>query len=165
MNRYVLSILVKDNSGVLRRVAGLFSRRGYNIESLTVGNTEVSGTSRITVVVTGDEYIVDQIRKQVSKLQEVIKISQLEPGASVYRELMLLKVKTTKSTRAEILEIINIFRAKVIDVSQNSIVVEATGDTSKLNAIYDMLSPFTILELNRTGLAALGRGNQSLKEE
>ena len=165
MNRYVLSILVKDNSGVLRRVAGLFSRRGYNIESLTVGNTEEEGTSRITVVVAGDEYIVEQIRKQVSKLIEVIKISQLEAEESVYRELMLLKVKTTKATRGEIIEIVNIFRAKIIDVAPNSMIIEITGDSKKLQAIYGMLEPFTILEMNRTGLAALSRGEKLLKKD
>lgn len=158
VNKYVLSVLVKNHSGVLRRVSGLFARRGYNIESLTVGVTENPKVSRMTVVVCGDEYIVDQITKQVSKLVEVFKVEILPAETSVFRELLLVKVKTSKDSRAEILEISNIFRSRVVDVAADSLVLEATGDTNKLTALLKMLEPFTILELVRTGLTALQRG-------
>ena len=165
MKKYVLSVLVRNHSGVLRRVSGLFARRGYNIESLTVGVTENPKVSRMTVVVCGDEYIVDQITKQVSKLVEVIKVEILKQESAVYRELLLVKVKTTKDTRAEILEISNIFRSHVVDVSAESLVLEATGDANKLTAFLRMLEPFTILEIVRTGLAALQRGDKIFSEE
>ena len=163
-NRYVLSILVKNHSGVLRRVSSLFARRGYNIESLSVGVTQDTDVSRITVVVRGDEYIIDQIKKQVSKLVEVIKIELLDDDEAVYRELMLIKVKTTKATRAEILEIADIFRAHSVDVSISALVLEATGDNKKLAALIRMLQPFTVLEIVRTGLAAINRGPVCLKD-
>lgn len=163
-SRYVLSILVDNHSGVLRRVSSLFARRGYNIESLSVGLTEDSDVSRITVVVNGDEYIIDQIEKQVSKLVEVRKVELLAADEAVYRELMLIKVKTTTATRAEILEIANIFRAHIIDVSEGSLVLEATGDSSKLAALVRMLEPFTVIEIVRTGLAAVRRGAEGLKQ-
>ena len=165
MNKYVLSGLVKNHYGVLRRVSGLFARRGYNIESLTVGVTENPELSRITAVVCGDEYTVDQITKQVSKLVEVIKVEILAPETSVFRELALIKVKTTHETRAEILEISEIFRARVVDVAEKSLVIEATGDTSKLSALLKMLEPFTILEIVRTGLAAVQRGSKHFIDE
>lgn len=156
--RYVLSILVQNHSGVLRRVSSLFSRRGYNIESLSVGVTEDPEISRITAVAKGDEYILDQIKKQVSKLIDVKKIELMEEGNSVFREMMLVKVKTTKSTRAEILEIANIFRAHIVDVSPDSLILEATGDSPKLAALVKMLEPFTVIEIVRTGLSAVRRG-------
>ena len=165
VKRYVLSILVKNHSGVLRRVSSLFARRGYNIESLSVGVTQDTDVSRITVVVRGDEYIIDQIKKQVSKLIEVIKIELLDDDEAVYRELMLIKVKTTKATRAEILEIADIFRAHIIDVSISALVLEATGDNKKLAALIKMLQPFTILEIVRTGFAAVRRGEKSFSGE
>lgn len=140
VKRYVLSILVKNHSGVLRRVSSLFARRGYNIESLSVGVTQDTDVSRITVVVRGDEYIIDQIKKQVSKLIEVIKIELLDDDEAVYRELMLIKVKTTKATRAEILEIADIFRAHIIDVSISALVLEATGDNKKTGGAYQNAS-------------------------
>ncbi len=160
--RYVLSILVDNHSGVLRRVSSLFSRRGYNIESLTVGKSENPELSRITVVAKGDEYVLDQIKKQVNKLVEVKKIELMEDDSSVFRELMLIKVKSTKTTRAEILEIANIFRAHIIDVSTGALVMEATGDSPKLAALVKMLEPFTVLEIIRTGLAAVKRGSESM---
>lgn len=164
--RCILSILVENKSGVLRRVSNLFSRRGYNIESLSVGVTEDEGVSRITVVaVDCDENIIDQITKQVFKLIEVIKVEILDESKTVMRELQLIKVKTTKQTRAEILEIANIFRSRVVDVSSGSLVLEATGGTQKINALINMLKPFTILEIVRTGLAAIERGEKPLKEE
>ena len=163
-HRYVLSILVENHSGVLRRVSSLFARRGYNIESLSVGVTQDPELSRITVAVKGDEYIIDQIKKQVFKLVEVRKIELLDDDEAVYLELMLIKVKSTKSTRAEVLEIANIFRAHIIDVSVSALVLEATGDSKKLNALIKLLEPFTVLEIVRTGLAAVKRGPECLKE-
>lgn len=165
MKRYVLSILAKNSSGVLRRISSLFARRGYNIESLSVGITEDPSVSRVTAVAKGDEYIVDQITKQVSKLVEVIGVEILDDDASVYRELILIKVKTTKSTRGEILEIANIFRAHVVDVSPSAIIFEATGDSKKILALLRMLEPFTILEIVRTGLAGIKRGGASFEEK
>lgn len=164
-NRYVLSILVENRSGVLRRVAGLFSRRGYNIESLTVAETEDRGISRITAVVSGDLLVVDQIMKQMAKLVEVIRISLLGTQEAVYRELVLIKVETTPQTRGEILEIVGIFRAKVVDVDASSIVVEVIGHGKKLEAAIEMLEPFGIIEMVRTGLAAMERGNKQFKSE
>lgn len=165
MKSYVLSVLVKNHSGVLRRVSSLFARRGYNIESLTVGVTENPKLSRMTVVVSGDEYTVDQITKQVSKLVEILNVEILDPETSVFRELVLVKVKTTREARAEILEISNIFRSRVVDVAENSLVLEATGDANKLSALIKMLEPFTVLEIVRTGFAAVRRGEKSFSGE
>ena len=165
MKSYVLSVLVKNHSGVLRRVSSLFARRGYNIESLTVGVTENPKLSRMTVVVSGDEYTVDQITKQVSKLVEILNVEILDPETSVFRELVLVKVRTTRETRAEILEISNIFRSRVVDVAEHSLVLEATGDANKLNALIRMLEPFTVLEIVRTGFAAMRRGEKSFSGE
>ncbi len=161
--RYVLSILVQNHSGVLRRVSSLFARRGYNIESLTVGLTEDSGLSRVTVAVMADEHILGQICEQVRKLVEVVRVEILDDGSSVYRELMLIKVKTERESRAEILEIANIFRAHIVDVSPGALVLEATGDSKKLGALVKMLEPFTVLEIVRTGLAGIQRGETRLK--
>ena len=165
MKSYVLSVLVKNHSGVLRRVSSLFARRGYNIESLTVGVTENPKLSRMTVVVSGDEYTVDQITKQVSKLVEILNVEILDPETSVFRELVLVKVRTTRETRAEILEISNIFRSRVVDVAEHSLVLEATGDANKLNALIRMLEPFTVLEIVRTGFASVRRGEKSFSGE
>ena len=165
MKSYVLSVLVKNHSGVLRRVSSLFARRGYNIESLTVGVTENPKLSRMTVVVSGDEYTVDQITKQVSKLVEILNVEILDPETSVFRELVLVKVRTTRETRAEILEISNIFRSRVVDVAEHSLVLEATGDANKLNALIRMLEPFTVLEIVCTGFAAVRRGEKSFSGE
>ena len=165
MKSYVLSVLVKNHSGVLRRVSSLFARRGYNIESLTVGVTENPKLSRMTVVVSGDEYTVDQITKQVSKLVEILNVEILDPETSVFRELVLVKVRTTRETRAEILEISNIFRSRVVDVAEHSLVLEATGDANKVNALIRMLEPFTVLEIVRTGFAAVRRGEKSFSGE
>lgn len=165
MKSYVLSVLVKNHSGVLRRVSSLFARRGYNIESLTVGVTENPKLSRMTVVVSGDEYIVDQITKQVSKLVEILNVEILDPETSVFRELVLIKVRTTRSTRAEILEISNIFRSRVVDVAENSLVLEATGDANKLKALIRMLEPFTVLRSCARGFAAGSRREKSFSRE
>ncbi len=164
MNSYVLSILVKNHSGVLRRVSGLFSRRGYNIKSLSVGETEDSRISRITVVVSGDEYIVEQITRQVSKLIEVINIEKINSG-EVFRELALIRIKTTTEMRSEIIEMINIFRARVVDVSESSLIAEVTGDNSKVEAFIKAVEPYGILELVRTGLTAIKRGSSIASEE
>ena len=164
MKRYVLSVLVENHSGVLSRVSGLFSRRGYNIYSLSVGVTEDPGISRMTIVVKGDKYIVEQIKKQLNKLIDVIKVIELKPDSSVYRELILIKVATTTKQRAEVIEIVNVFRGRVVDVVSESLIIELTGDESKIEALINMLEPYGIKEIIRTGLTALERGNKVIKE-
>lgn len=163
MTKHVLSVLVENQSGVLSRISGLFSRRGYNIHSLSVGETQDPGVSRMTIVVDASEQILEQIKKQLNKLVDVIKILELEGETSVYRELALIKVTTNKTTRAEITEIANIFRARVIDVADASLMVEATGDQGKLTALINMLEPYGLKEVIRTGITALERGNKELK--
>jgi len=163
-NKYVLSILVENHSGVLSRVAGLFSRRGYNIESLSVGITENPNISRMTIVVNGDKYILEQIKKQLNKLINVIKIIELKKEKSVYRELALIKVNSDVDKRASIIEIVNIFRGKILDVASETITIEITGDQSKLNAFTDILEPYGIKEIVRTGLIGLERGNKQINQ-
>ena len=158
MRRLVLAILVKNTAGVLSRVTGLFSRRGYNIDSLTVGETLDKEISRITVTCFGDELILDQIKNQVSKLVDVIEITDLSQNESVYRELVLIKVNADEKTRQSIIEITNVFRARIIDVAARSLVLEITGDTSKTEAFIEMLKPFGIIELIKTGLTGVTRG-------
>ncbi|MGD9677294.1 MAG: acetolactate synthase small subunit [Vulcanibacillus sp.] len=165
MERHVLSILVENQAGVLSRVAGLFTRRGYNIDSLTVGETTDSKISRMTIVVRGDEYILEQIRKQLNKLIDVIEIVQLMPENSVYRELAIIKVKADTTNRAEIFETVNIFRGKIIDIASGSVIVEATGDEKKISALVEILTPYGIKELVRTGLTALERGNKDINKK
>ena len=160
MEKYVLSIYVKNHSGVLQRVSGLFSRRGYNIESLSVSVTERSDISCITIVVIGDLQILDQIEKQVLKLVEVISVERLEGDVAVYRELALIKIKTTDENRTEIIELLNIFRARIVAVAPSSLIAEVTGDSSKVQSFINTFERFTILELVRTGLTAIKRGNQ-----
>ncbi len=162
--KHVLSVLVENHSGVLSRVSGLFSRRGYNIDSLSVGETEDPKISRMTIVTDSDEYTLEQIKKQLNKLIDVIKIIELEDGSSISRELALIKISATKETRAEIIEIANIFRAHIVDVSCDSIVIEATGDEAKIIALSNMLESYGIKELVRTGLTALERGDSELKK-
>ena len=164
MKRYVLSVLVENHSGVLSRVSGLFSRRGYNIDSLSVGVTEDPNVSRMTIVVRGDQYILEQIKKQLNKLIDVIKVIELRSDQSVYRELVLLKVRATTEQRAEIIEIVNIFRGKVVDVTSESLMIEITGDEEKLFALINMVEPYGIKEMIRTGLTALERGNKEIKQ-
>lgn len=163
MTNHVLSVLVENQSGVLSRIAGLFSRRGYNIHSLSVGETEDPTVSRMTIVVDANEQILEQIKKQLNKLIDVIKIIELDNETSVYRELALIKVNTTKTTRAEIIETINIFRGRIIDVADTSLMIEATGETGKLTALINMLEPYGIKEIIRTGITALERGSKELK--
>lgn len=162
--RMVLSILVDNTSGVLSRVAGLFSRRGYNIDSLTVGETEDSQVSRMTVAVTGDEAILEQITKQLSKLEDVKEIVELLPDSSVCRELVLVKVSANRAQRTEINTVANIFRAKVVDVSEEFMMMELTGTTSKIDAFIKLLDGFEINELVRTGITGLTRGFNSLDD-
>ncbi|NLK97910.1 acetolactate synthase small subunit [Defluviitalea saccharophila] len=164
MKRHVLSILVENHSGVLSRVSGLFSRRGYNIDSLSVGETEDPNVSRMTIVVRGDEYILEQIKKQLNKLIDVIKVIELKAEQSVYRELMLLKVGADTDKRAEIIEIVNIFRGRIVDVASESLMIEVTGDEGKLSALISMMEPYGIKEMIRTGLTALERGNKEIKQ-
>lgn len=156
--KHTLSVLVENKPGVLARIAGLFSRRGFNIDSLAVGPTEDPTLSRMTIVVDAEEHSLEQITKQLNKLINVVKISDLDPGNSVVRELVLIKVKAGSKNRAEIIEIADIFRANIVDVSPASLTLEATGATDKLTAIEDMLRPYGISELVRTGKVALGRG-------
>ena len=142
MNRHVLSVLVENQSGVLSRVSGLFSRRGYNIDSLSVGETEDPKVSRMTIVVSGDDYILEQIKKQLNKLIDVIKIVELDAEKSVFRELAMIKVNTTMETRASIIEIVSIFRANIVDVSNETLTVEMTGDESKIEAFINLMNNY-----------------------
>ncbi len=163
MERIVLSLLVDNTSGVLSRVAGLFSRRGYNIESLTVGVTADERYSRMTVVSVGDQEILDQIEKQLRKLEDVRDIKELKPGNSVFRELILVKVKANSGQRQAVSAIAEIFRATIVDVGRESLTVMLTGDQSKLDALINLLEDYEILELARTGLTGLSRGSDDVR--
>ncbi|MBN1289628.1 MAG: acetolactate synthase small subunit [Actinobacteria bacterium] len=156
--KHTLSVLVENKPGVLARVAGLFSRRGFNIDSLSVGVTDRPEVSIMTVVVDVEEHSLEQVRKQLNKLVNVIKISDLPSENSVRRELALIKVKADSRTRAEIIEIVNIFRAKVVDVGKGTLSVEVTGSKDKLAGLEDLLKPYGVVELVRTGTVALPRG-------
>jgi acetolactate synthase-1/3 small subunit len=159
---HTLSVLVEDRPGVLARVSALFSRRGFNIESLAVGATELKGVSRMTIMVAVEDFPLEQVTKQLNKLINVIKIVEQDPGTSVARELMMIKVRSDASARGEVIEIVNLFRAKVIDVSPESITVEATGTPDKLEALLKMLDPYGIREIAQSGIVALGRGPKSM---
>lgn len=156
--RHVLSILVVNHSGVLSRVSGLFSRRGYNIDSLSVGTTQDPKYSRITVSVHGDDLVIEQIQKQVAKLVDVLEVMELAPEASVYRELCFIKVAAGAVVRLEVLSIVEVFRASIIDVSSESLTVEMTGDQDKIAAFVELMKPYGILEIVRTGLSGIMRG-------
>jgi len=160
--KHILGVLVENHPGVLSKVSGLFSRRGFNIDSLAVGVTEDPNISRMTIVVDGDQYIVEQLTKQLNKLVNVIKVGDIGED-SVTRELALIKVRATPSTRNQISEIANIFRAKIVDINKYSMTVEITGDDNKIAAIVDMLKDFGILEMVRTGTIAIDRGNKMIK--
>lgn len=162
-SRHVLSILVRNQSGVLSRITGLFSRRGYNIDSLTVGVTEDPNLSRMTVCVHTDEDTVIQIKNQVRKLYDVLKVVELSPKDSVIREIVMVKIKANSDQRAEVIGICDIFRASIVDVAPESLVAQITGDEDKLEAFVSMLEPFGIKEIVRTGLTALNRGSEELK--
>ena len=160
MNKKVLSVLVDNTSGVLNRVAGLFSRRGYNIDSLTVGVTQDPRYSRMTIVVTGDDDIIEQIIKQIEKLVDVNNVEVLEDNNSVCRELILTKVKTTPEQRQQVMAVADIFRAKIVDVGIDSLIIELTGNQNKLDAFLNLLADYEILELVRTGITGLARGTK-----
>ncbi len=162
--QHVLSLLVEDKPGLLTRVAGLFARRGFNIESLAVGKTEVPGLSRITVVVEVEGLPLEQVTKQLNKLVNVLKIVELDSEQSVQREHMLVKVRVDNSTRSQILEAANLFRARVVDVVTDALVIEVTGDTAKINALLKVLEPYGIKEIAQSGLLAIGRGSKSITE-
>ncbi|WP_345750779.1 acetolactate synthase small subunit [Microbacterium rhizophilus] len=164
MTTHVLSLLVEDKPGLLTRVAGLFARRGFNIESLAVGVTEVPGLSRITVVVDVDELPLEQVTKQLNKLINVIKIVELEPSSSVQREHMLVKVRADNSSRSNVIEVVNLFRANVVDYAPDALVIEVTGDKGKVDAFLKAIEPFGIREIAQSGLLALGRGSKSITE-
>jgi acetolactate synthase I/III small subunit len=162
MERHTLSVLVEDKPGVLARVSGLFSRRGFNIESLAVGPTEHPEVSRMTIVVAVDDFPLEQVTKQLNKLVHVIKIVELEPAASVQRELLLVKVRADPGVRSQVLEIVNLFRAKAVDVTPEALTIEATGTADKLGALLKNLEPFGIREMVQSGMVAVGRGPRSI---
>ncbi len=162
MHRKVLQLLVDNTSGVLSRISGLFSRRGYNIESITAGVTADPRYTLITIVTSGDDEILDQIEKQVAKLVDVRDIKELRPGESVYRELALIKVKVSAERRQGVISVVDIFRAKIVDVSKDSLIIELTGNQEKIEAFIDLLDGYEILELARTGIAGLGRGIENV---
>jgi acetolactate synthase-1/3 small subunit len=161
---HVLSLLVEDKPGLLTRVAGLFARRGFNIESLAVGASEVEGLSRITVVVDVEELPLEQVTKQLNKLVNVIKIVELDYSQSVQREHMLIKVRVDPGTRSQVLEAVTLFRASVVDVSTDSLVIEVTGDTGKTTALLRVLEPYGIREISQSGLLAIGRGSKAITD-
>jgi acetolactate synthase-1/3 small subunit len=164
MSRHTLSVLVENKPGVLARIAGLFSRRGFNIDSLAVGPTEHDDVSRMTIVVNVEELPLEQVTKQLNKLIEVIKIVELEPTVSVQRELLLVKVGADMQSRSHVLETVQLFRAKVVDVSTDAVTIEATGNSDKLEALLRVLEPFGIRELVQSGMVAMGRGPRSITD-
>ena len=163
MKKRILSILVDNTSGVLSRVAGLFSRRGYNIDSLTVGETQNPAYSRMTVVVRGDDQVLDQIEKQVAKLEDVRAVKVLKHGERVCRELILVTVAVEADQRPAVVAIADIFRAKVVDVSKDSLIMEMTGSQNKLQAFVELMADYEILELARTGITGLSRGSDDVR--
>ena len=162
MQKKVFQLIVDNTSGVLSRISGLFSRRGYNIESITAGTTSNPKYTRITIVASGDEAILEQIEKQVGKLIDVREIRELDPGSSVFRELILIKVRATDVQRQSIVAVSDIFRAKIIDVDIDSMIIELTGSQSKIDAFLDLLKDYEILEIARTGIAGLRRGTDGV---
>ncbi|HEX3680726.1 MAG TPA: acetolactate synthase small subunit [Galbitalea sp.] len=161
---HVLSLLVEDKPGLLTRVAGLFARRGFNIESLAVGASEIEGLSRITVVVDVEDLPLEQVTKQLNKLINVIKIVELDPAQAVTREHLLIKVRVDNATRSQILEAVTLFRARVVDVAPDALVIEVTGDSGKVQALLRILEPYGIKELAQSGVLAIGRGGKSITE-
>jgi len=164
MTRHTLSVLVENKPGVLTRVAGLFARRSFNIHSLAVGPTEHEEISRITVVVDVDELPLEQVTKQLNKLINVIKIVELDPGASVQRELLLVKVKADAATRGQVLQVVELFRAHVVDVVTDAVTIEATGNPDKLRALLAALEPFGVREIVKSGTVGIGRGSRSITD-
>ena len=163
MTRHIISVLVENEAGALSRIAGLFSARGYNIETLTVAPTEDASMSRMTIVTTGSEDVVEQITKQLNKLIEVVKVIDLSEAEHIERELMLIKVRAGQKEREDMKRMADIFRGRIIDVSDNTYTIELTGDTRKLDAFIQALDPGTILETVRTGASGIGRGNRVLR--
>ena len=164
MTYHVLSLLVEDKPGLLTRVAGLFARRGFNIESLAVGASEIDGLSRITVAVDVEDAPLEQVTKQLNKLVNVIKIVELDPTQSVHREHLLIKVRVDNTTRSQILEAVTLFRARVVDVATDALVIEVTGDSGKVQALLRVLEPYGIKEIAQSGLLAIGRGGKRITE-
>jgi acetolactate synthase I/III small subunit len=164
VSTHTLSVLVENKPGVLARVAGLFSRRGFNIESLAVGPTEHTEVSRMTIVVSVEQSPLEQVTKQLNKLVEVIKIVELDPAQSVARELLLVKVKADASTRGQVLEVVQLFRAKVVDVATDAVTVQIVGNADKLADFLRVVEPFGVRELVQSGMVAIGRGSRSITE-
>lgn len=162
MQKKVFQLLANNTSGVLSRITGLFSRRGYNIESITAGVTADPKYSRITIVANGDDEILEQIEKQLDKLVDVRDIKELKPTESVYRELVLIKIRVSAEQRQNVISVANIFRANIIDVSADSLIVELTGNQNKIEAFISLLEGYEILEIARTGIAGLGRGTKNI---
>ncbi len=162
MQKKVFQLLVNNTSGILSRISGLFSRRGYNIESITAGGVATDKYTRITIVASGDDEILEQIEKQLAKLEDVCSIKELKPEESVYRELIMIKIRATAEQRQSIIAIADIFRAKIIDVAAESLIVELTGNQTKIDAFVGLLDGYQILEQARTGIAGLGRGTENM---
>lgn len=165
MQKFIISMLVSNQFGVLTRISAMFGRRGFNIDSLTVGESENSEFSRMTVTMTGDDYSRDQIVKQLSKLHDVKKIKVMDPANVVSRELILVKVRATKETRQDIMDAVNVFRNKIIDYSPDVLVIEIAGEAGKIGAFIELMKPYGIIEISRTGLVSLDRGETNLKEQ
>ncbi|MDH6133175.1 acetolactate synthase-1/3 small subunit [Kitasatospora sp. MAA4] len=164
MSKHTLSVLVENKPGVLARIAALFSRRGFNIDSLAVGPTEHPDISRMTIVVNVEDLPLEQVTKQLNKLVNVIKIVELDQSAAIQRELVLVKVRADNETRSQVVEIVQLFRAKTVDVSPDAVTIEATGSSDKLEAMLRMLEPYGIKELVQSGLVAIGRGARSITD-
>ncbi|MER5637573.1 acetolactate synthase small subunit [Kitasatospora sp. NPDC002227] len=164
MSKHTLSVLVENKPGVLARIAALFSRRGFNIDSLAVGPTEHPDISRMTIVVNVEDLPLEQVTKQLNKLVNVIKIVELDQSAAIQRELVLVKVRADAETRSQVVEIVQLFRAKTVDVSPDAVTIEATGSSDKLEAMLKMLEPYGIKELVQSGLVAIGRGARSITD-
>lgn len=160
--KHVLSVLVRNSAGVLSRVSGLFSRRGYNIDSLTVGRTEDVTISRMTITLTGDDDVLEQVKKQLEKLEDVIKVIDIKSNNAVIRELVLIKVKADAENRAAINEVVKIFRSKIIDISVETLTIELTGDENKISALIKLMEQYGIKEMVRTGVTALQRGESNI---
>ena len=164
MSKHTLSVLVENKPGVLARIAALFSRRGFNIDSLAVGPTEHADISRMTVVVDVDALPLEQVTKQLNKLVEVLKVVELDAASAVQRQVMLIKVRADAATRSQVLELVQLFRAKVVDVATESVTIEATGPGEKLTALLGVLEPYGVRELVQSGIVAIGRGPRSITD-
>jgi len=165
VRRYVLSVLVKNTSGILAKIAGLFSRRGYNIRSLSVGETYDPAISRITIELWGDESVLEQIKKQLAKQVDVVAVKNIRSKSSVYKELILVKVRADTKQRSNIIELCDIFRTKIVDISKEAMIIELTGTPEKNDAFISLLEEYGIVEMSRTGITALERGEESLHSE